>query len=120
MTFLKLKDGTVVSSTEQHDKNDIVETMKLRTEDIGFEKHVPFIEIIDNVIHSRTGKDIMHPATNEHYMAWFKLIHDNKVIETITLEHTANPAVVFKTPADGKQYDVYVFCNLHGVWKGSI
>ena len=36
-------------------------------------KHVPFIEVAENKVSVRCGKDAMHPSTDAHYIGWIKL-----------------------------------------------
>lgn len=120
LEFLKLKDGTVVADTESYKKENVVEKLVIKTQDVGYEKHVPFVEVIKNQIISRTGRDVMHPATTEHHIVWFKLVQDDKVVETIYLENPTDlPKVIFKTQLTGN-FEVYIFCNLHGVWVGRL
>lgn len=120
LEFFKLKDGIVVASTESFKQENIAEKLVSKTQDLGFEKHVPFVEVVNHEITAVTGKDIMHPATIEHHIVWFKLVQKDKVLETVYLKHPTDvPKVTFKTQIRGA-CEVYSFCNLHGVWVGKL
>lgn len=120
LEFFKLKDGTVVAATETYKKEEVAEKLTIKTQDVGYEKHVPFVELINHKISSRTGKDVMHPATAEHHIVWFKLVQNDKVVETVYLKNPTDlPKVSFKTQLTG-DFEVYIFCNLHGVWVGRL
>ncbi|MGL4950499.1 MAG: desulfoferrodoxin family protein [Mycoplasma sp.] len=121
LKFLKLKNGEVIVDSELTNSQEVLEELSIKTEDVGFEKHLPYVFIENHKVCSRTGKDIFHPHTAEHHMVWFKLVIDGKVVETIGLDGTKEPSVVFNTEiVDGQNIDVYAYCNLHGVWKGTL
>ncbi|MGL4951385.1 MAG: desulfoferrodoxin family protein [Mycoplasma sp.] len=117
--FIKLKNGDVITEAELNQGSEILEEITIKTEDVGFEKHKPYIFIENDVIKAMTGKEVLHPHTEEHHIVWFKLSINNKIVETITLQPTVEPKVEFKAKKlENDQVEVYAYCNLHGVWKG--
>lgn len=82
--------------------------------DAAIEKHVPVIEINDNLITIKVG-EAAHPMLEEHY------------IEFIALETTKgmylrklNPgeeAIVHFVLNNEEIIKSYVYCNLHGLWS---
>ncbi len=117
-----------------------------QTADWKSEKHVPVIEAPDKVkkgeffkITVSVGKEIAHPNTTEHFIAWIELYFqakDEKFPYQIgKFEFTAHgastqgpntstiytqPAVVcsFKTEKPGVIF-ASSYCNIHGLWENS-
>ena len=117
----------------------------VNTADWKSEKHVPLIECADSVkagemleITVSVGKEIPHPNTAEHFIAWIALHYvpeGSKIsIELARCEfsaHGASAAGADKGPAytdsivkvkaklakSGKLYATE-YCNIHGLWAG--
>ena len=88
-------------------------------EDEGKEKHLPFIEIV--------GKDVKHPNTVEHHIAWIELYGVKKSGEVIAIGRTefsptyAEPNTRFQVNIEEfKAFCALAYCNLHGVWQNCI
>ncbi len=114
--------------------------------DWRLEKHVPVIECPDAVtsgeffdVKVSVGKDIAHPNTTEHHIAWitlyFKPANDKFIVQVGHYEFSAHgqavagpnqgPVYTFhgvtaslKTSQPGTLYAV-AYCNIHGLWQGS-
>lgn len=84
-----------------------------KTEDVGREKHVPVIEIKDNLIKVKVGS-VAHPMEEKHYIEWIELIVDNKIYKKF-LKPGEKPEAEFE--AKGKKIEAREYCNLHGLWK---
>lgn len=102
------------------------------------EKHVPVIEVPEVIkkeekieIKVSVGKEIPHPNTMEHHIAWidvFFLPEGEKFPYHLGrfefLSHGAltysDPEIsfAFKTEKSGELF-AFSFCNLHGLWAGS-
>lgn len=100
------------------------------------EKHVPVIEVVKSVLGEpvevklTVGKEIGHPNTYEHYIAWFKLFFQPegfpKPIEVGNLDFKAHGEdgvlteyegiVKFQAEKSGKLYAMS-YCNIHGLWE---
>jgi len=106
------------------------------------EKHVPVIEIPETVeadkpidVKVSVGKEISHPNTGAHHIAWIKLFfiaEDGKFpVQLGDFEFSVHgseqsPAQVQSEPyisarvsigEDGKLMAMS-YCNLHGLWQG--
>lgn len=82
------------------------------------EKHVPFIEILNNCIKVKTGQNEMHPMEEAHHIVWFKLEIDDNIIDTIILDQAHTPETVFlinDIELVNRKIRVYAYCNVHGV-----
>ena len=79
------------------------------------EKHIPVVTVNGSVIDVAVGS-IPHPMTAEHYIQWISVVTDSKVY-TQYLTPTDAPKAAFTLPAGTKDYEVYEYCNLHGLWK---
>lgn len=89
--------------------------MEEQTKDASVEKHVPYIEEIENGYKVMVGKETKHPMTEEHYIEWIELIKDNEVLRK-ELKPNDKPEAIFVTD---KSENVYAreYCNIHGHWK---
>ena len=81
------------------------------TTDAAFEKHVPYIEIKDNMIYVQIG-EVEHPMTNEHYIEWIMCEYKDAYI--IKKFKPNDKAVAYFDYKEGIK--VYAYCNLHGLW----
>ncbi|MDR2105715.1 MAG: class II SORL domain-containing protein [Deferribacteraceae bacterium] len=114
-----------------------------KTADFKSEKHVPVITVdqakegLYNISVS-VGKEISHPNTTEHFIAWISLYlktDDGKVFELGKVDFSAHgqsadsaakgsvvtePAAIFtvKLQAGGK-LTALSYCNIHGLWESS-
>ena len=85
-----------------------------KTEDSAVEKHVPFIEKIDQGIKVKVGQNAAHPMVEEHYIEWIEVNVDGKVCIKF-LNPGDNPEAVFKIDED--KVTAREYCNVHGLWK---
>ncbi|KAF2956521.1 desulfoferrodoxin [Marinitoga sp. 38H-ov] len=94
------------------------EPMKLfeeKTADSSVEKHVPFIQEVEDGYLVKVGETTAHPMTEEHYIEWIELTVDGEVFKKF-LTPNDKPEALFKV-AKGKEVSAREFCNLHGLWK---
>ena len=90
-------------------------------------KHVPFIEVQDNKVSIKCGKDAMHPSTEAHYIGWIKLygLKDKILIELGSAQFwpgLSEPLTQFQIP-EIKRFSKLVavsYCNLHGIYESEI
>jgi superoxide reductase len=110
------------------------------------EKHVPVIECADAVkageffeVRVSVGKEIAHPNTTEHHIAWVTLYYkpagEKFIVQVGKYEFNAHGASAaganqgsvysfsgatasMKTTQPGTLYAV-AYCNVHGMWQGS-
>lgn len=100
----------------------------------GKEKHVPIIEIDKgkgergaDVVHVVVGKEVPHPNTVEHHIAWIELYgvkKDGQVIDLGRSEFAASytsPDAKFQVSvAQFKSLYALEYCNIHGLWENSL
>ncbi|MBR5273344.1 MAG: desulfoferrodoxin [Clostridia bacterium] len=89
--------------------------MEVKTEDGGFEKHVPVITVDGKNVKVDVGS-VAHPMLPEHSIRWI-CVQTDKGISIKYLEVGAAPAATFALADDEKLIAVYEFCNIHGLWK---
>lgn len=93
--------------------NKPMELLIEKTEDQGYEKHVPVIEKIRGGFKIKIGS-IPHPMEPEHYIEFIEVLADDKVYRTY-LKPGQAPEVEFKINA--KKVTAREYCNIHGLWK---
>ena len=100
----------------------------------GKEKHVPIIEVGKgkgdmgaDIVHVVVGREIPHPNTVEHHIAWIELYGVKKDGQVIDLGRSAlapsytNPNVRFQVPVEQfRAFCAVAYCNIHGVWENCI
>lgn len=79
------------------------------------EKHVPVVTVSDGRIDVAVGS-VAHPMTPEHYIQWIALVTDSAVYTKFLTPEDA-PAASFMVPDAGTGFEVYEYCNLHGLFK---
>jgi superoxide reductase len=100
----------------------------------GKEKHVPFIEVGKgkgeggaDVVHVVVGKEVPHPNTVEHHIAWVEVFGTKKDGQVIALGRSdfapsyTSPNVRFQVPvAEFKSFCALIYCNIHGAWENCL
>ena len=109
--------------------------MEIRTGDWKGEKHVPVIEVQDKEhghhITVMVGKEIAHPNTPEHHIAWIELyfkpegsefpIMVGRAAFTVHGEIATNPRAEFCLKTDKKgELIALSYCNIHGLWESRV
>lgn len=95
---------------------DKMEHLVPKTADAAGEKHVPFVEVVEDGYVVKVGKEVEHPMAEGHYIQFIELIVDGKFINRVELLPTDKPIAHFKTPI-GKEVLAREYCNLHGLWS---
>ena len=88
--------------------------LKANSVDAALEKHVPVVEIDNNVVFATCG-EVMHPMTDEHHIE-FMLMETNKGYSIKYLNAGDEPKCKFDLSDDEELKAVYAYCNLHGLW----
>ena len=89
--------------------------LKANDTDAANEKHVPVVNVVDNVAHVVIG-EVIHPMTEAHYIQWIAL-KTNKAMHIKQLHHTDEPKAEFALLDGEEVIEAYEFCNLHMLWK---
>ncbi len=77
------------------------------------EKHVPVVRIEDGKLRVDVG-DVPHPMIEKHFIEFVILVTGSGVFVEF-LQPGAEPLAWFSIPEG--DYEVYEYCNLHGLWK---
>ena len=85
------------------------------TVDAAIEKHMPVASFDGEYLNVKVG-EVAHPMTNEHLIDAIYIVTDNGIISKKTLTSLDKPEYSFKID-NANVVDVYVSCNIHGVWK---
>ncbi|TDT70623.1 superoxide reductase [Hypnocyclicus thermotrophus] len=94
-----------------------MEFLEEKTADSSTEKHVPFIEEIEDGYVVRVGENTAHPMTEEHYITMIELVVDGKVYRK-NLTPNDKPEAKFIVEKSNEVLYAREYCNLHGLWKG--
>ena len=97
----------------------------------GKEKHVPVIELARGeetvTVTVSVGKEIAHPNTAAHHIAWVEVYGVNSKDLLVELGRATfgatftRPQASFTVPAGAfKAFGALSFCNIHGVWENLI
>jgi superoxide reductase len=98
----------------------------------GKEKHVPTIELKtcqdsgEKAVKIVVGKETAHPNTVEHHIKWIALfgVKNGLAVHLATFDlgpTFGKPTVVLHANLDGLSELIAVeYCNLHGLWEGSL
>jgi superoxide reductase len=92
-----------------------MELLKVKTKDLGLEKHVPVIEKSNGKIKVKVGS-VSHPMEDKHWIEWIELVADGKVYRKF-LNPGDSPEADFEIEAE--KITAREYCNLHGLWKTS-
>ena len=92
---------------------DMVELVP-RSIDGALEKHVPVVDIKDNVVKVKVG-EVEHPMTEEHYIE-FIILETSKGYTVKKLKPNDKPEASFIL-SEEEYINAYAYCNLHGLWN---
>ena len=91
--------------------------MEILTGNVNEEKHVPFIEELEDGYRVTVGKPALHPMNEVHFIEFIELYVDGKLVHKAEFTPSDKPIFEFKV-AKGKEVFAREFCNLHGLWQG--
>ena len=92
-----------------------MELLEGKTADTSIEKHVPFIEEIEDGYKVRVGENESHPMMEKHFIQWIELIVGNRIYRK-ELTPSGTPEVAFQVEKSDKVI-AREYCNIHGLWK---
>lgn len=79
------------------------------------EKHVPVVDVTGQTVTVKVG-EVAHPMTAEHLIEWIAIVTDTSV-QIKHLTPGDEPAAAFTIDSAEGEFEVYEYCNLHGLWK---
>ena len=85
------------------------------TTDAAVEKHVPVYTVDGTTVTVSVGSTA-HPMLPEHYIEWVSL-QTKQGNQRKLLKPGDEPKVCFAMCEGDEVEAVYVYCNLHGLWK---
>jgi superoxide reductase len=91
-----------------------MEQLKAGSVDAAHEKHVPVYEKEGNTLRVQVGS-VAHPMLEEHWIEWIQ-VNEPERTQRVMLKAGEEPEAVFHVKSD--DFEVYEYCNLHGLWKG--
>lgn len=109
--ILKLSDSGVIPTCCGKPMEELI----AKTNDLGMEKHVPLVTVIDDCTLKVNVGTEPHPMTGEHYIQWLYLENGDGG-QFVKLEPEMRPFTVFCT-CKRPPMAVYAYCNIHGLWK---
>ena len=106
-----LKEGTCVPNCCGREMIEL----KANTEDAAVEKHVPVVDINNEVVTVTCG-EVLHPMEEKHYIE-FMVLETNKGVNIHYLKPGDEPVTKFILSDGEEVIAAYAYCNLHGLWK---
>ena len=94
-----------------------MEELVANTTDGATEKHVPVVEINNELVTITVG-ETLHPMTEEHYIMWIHVFTNLKEYH-FNLNPSDNPQVKFSKDINEEIIEVNAYCNLHGLWRAN-
>ncbi len=91
----------------------LMELLQTKTEDTGYEKHLPVVEKFENKITVKVGS-VLHPMEKAHYIELIEIITDDKVYKKF-LKPNDKAEAIFEISADN--ITIRAYCNVHGLWQ---
>ncbi len=84
--------------------------------DAAQEKHVPVVKVDGNKVLVDVGS-VAHPMADEHSIEWIAL---ETKLGNQRKELKGEPKACFSLCEDDEVVAAYAYCNLHGLWKGTV
>lgn len=118
--YSKSKDQVIEVTSENEINLNAQDFKELipNTEDAATEKHVPCIKFYGENVLINVG-EVTHPMSDEHLIKAIFVVTSKGTIYRKYLKPTDEPLFEIEN-IDSKHFDVYSYCNLHGLWKKSI
>ena len=88
------------------------------TTDAAVEKHVPVVSVDGNVVTVKVGA-VEHPMLDVHYIQWI-VLQTNQGNYIKNLVPGQAPQASFILADEEQAVAAYEYCNLHGLWKGTL
>jgi len=92
-----------------------MELLNEKTEDTGFEKHMPVVEKTSGGIKVKVGS-VPHPMEDAHFIEWIEVVCDGAACRKFLKPGDA-PEAEFECCADAEDVVAREYCSVHGLWK---
>ena len=93
--------------------------MEIKKGNVNEEKHVPFIEELENGYKVTIGKPAIHPMVEGHLIEYIELYVDGKFAGRRDFKPGELPIAEFES-VKGSEVYALEYCNIHGVWQGEL
>jgi superoxide reductase len=90
--------------------------IEAKTQDSTIEKHVPYIEEVEDGYIVKVGQNEKHPMKPEHFIEMIEILVDDRELHRVYLKPGEEAEYVFRVPK-GKKVEAREYCNIHGLWK---
>lgn len=87
------------------------------TVDAAVEKHLPVATLSEGVLSVEIGS-VIHPMTPEHHIKWIFVCCESHGQRKV-FDPTDEPKFDFFV-GEEKSFEIFAYCNLHGLWKAEI
>ena len=87
------------------------------TVDASKEKHIPVVERLPNGFKVTVGS-VPHPMEEKHFIEWIAVKSTDGKIGRKFLKPGDKPEALFEIKS-AEIAELYAYCNLHGLWKGT-
>lgn len=93
--------------------------MEVLTGNVNEDRHVPWVQELENGYRVTVGKPSLHPMEDIHYIEYIELFVDGEKVATQAFEPGDKPEADFEVD---KGITVFAreFCNIHGLWQGEL
>ena len=95
-----------------------MEELVPNTTDAAVEKHVPVISVEGNQVTVKVSS-VEHPMADVHYIEWIAL-ETRQGNQRKPLHPGEKPEAVFALTDGDEVVAAYAYCNLQGLWKGTL
>jgi superoxide reductase len=95
--------------------NQPMNLLEEKTEEEGYEKHLPVVEISEGKVKVTVGATL-HPMEEKHYIELIQLVRGDKIIAEKRLFPGQEPIVEFCID-NTEGIIARELCNIHGLWK---
>ena len=109
--IIAVRDGETI---DEAGKTEVIPN----TTDAAQEKHVPVITREGQTVTVTVGS-VAHPMLENHFIQWI-ILETASGTERRELQPGEEPAAQFFAEEDDEIIAAYEFCNLHGIWKGTL
>lgn len=93
--------------------------MEIKTGNVNEEKHVPFVEELENGYRVTIGKPAIHPMQEVHFVEFIELYVDDELVAKKEFNPGDKPVAEFEV-AKGNRVYARELCNIHGLWQGEL
>ena len=93
--------------------------MEVLTGNVNEDRHVPWVQELEDGYRVTVGKPSLHPMEDIHYIEYVELYVDGELVGSQQFQPGDKPEADFQVDK-GKQVFAREFCNLHGLWQGEL